>query len=187
MNDQNSDTIKRVMRYDSASQTVLWNPRTIEDFPTGKNDRTRAYALTSFNDAYANKPVTWQHTKSGCWVKTRGRVFTLSDVAKALRIPARTADKIKTQAKGNVMSKTEDKKNRTVRNRVELDPEGNPIWRVKTPDNAPRTPREKIEAFNAQWAGKPLPLRRAEDGTTYYKVAFFRVTPDELKKLLTET
>lgn len=141
------------------SGAIVWRDRAsryFEDEFSWPPDKARD-AAKDWNATKAGKSPRWEMTPRGPAARLAGQSVLFWYIVAAL-----DADPDKAKQGANLARADQDAKDakNAVLRLCRIDHKsGQIVWRKRTPDNAPKTPQERRNAFNSTWAGKPLPIR----------------------------
>jgi hypothetical protein len=172
-----SEQIKSVLTVSKGR--IVWAERTADFYETTfKNAYDPKSAAEGWNDKSAGNPPAWRfdqqrddYTCTACL-----RNLTLRATCAALGV---SYNKMRDAVTGIVDEKKEKAAKIAVQRSVVL-VDGNPVWKVRTTADFPKTLTAKLDEFNAKYAGKQISPR--SDGK--YRIRFNSVTLEQMKEWL---
>jgi hypothetical protein len=138
---------------------IVWAERPAADFAARYNISPAAAAAIADD---------WQATKAGRaprWKMTPNGPAVMADKRSVLFwhiVAALDADSVRAQAAADAARadhNTRDARGAVLRLCAIDHKTGQIVWRKRTQDNAPKTPKDKRDTFNKTWAGRALNIR----------------------------
>jgi hypothetical protein len=158
---------------------IVWAERTADFYEESfKNAYDPKSAAEGWNEKSAGNPPAWRFDKQRddytCTACLRN--LTLLAACTALGVSYN-------KMRANVTDIVDDKRLKNAKIAVQRSVQlvdGNPVWKVRTPADFPKTLTAKLDEFNGKYANKPLKPR--SDGK--YRVRFHSVTLEQMKEWL---
>jgi hypothetical protein len=138
---------------------IVWAERPAADFAARYNITPAAAAAIAqdWQDTKAGKAPRWKMTPNGPAVMADKRSVLFWHIVAALG-----ADPARAQAAADAAQAeydTRDTRGAVLRLCAIDHKTGQIVWRKRTQDNAPKTPKDKRDTFNRTWAGRALTIR----------------------------
>jgi hypothetical protein len=168
--------IRDVLALDPAGR-VIWRERSPDLFARLAPMKDPIAGAARFNQDKAGQSPKYYHAKPrGHYIAALlGRVY-LDTLAQALGADLRA---LQDQARQASKAQLEQDSKKALLRLVRLDYTGRPVWKRRTPDNAPQTPESKRADFNAKHAGRALRARPELGGGLIYKIGYFKIDQDK--------
>jgi hypothetical protein len=138
---------------------IVWADRPAADFAARYNISPAAAAAIAqdWQETKAGKAPRWKMTPNGPAVTADKRSVLFWHIVAALG-----ADPARAQAAADAARAdhdTRDARGAVLRLCAIDGKTGQIVWRKRTQDNAPKTPKDKRDTFNRTWAGRSLAIR----------------------------